>query len=294
MPSASEIRGRIDGISETKKITDAMYMISSAKMRKALRDLEDTTPYFDALKESIAALLRSFPQTKNRYFEAADAAEKPHRNHGILLLTSDKGLAGPYNHEAIKACQSFTAQYAKSTVFIIGEYGRQYYLSHKLDFDREFLHSASHPGMTEARRVCAELLERYDSTDLDDISIIYTDFTANKPAVVRTITLLPLRKATLAEPGAGIAPEEKEYLPDPETVLDGVIPSYLTGFIYGSLVESFCSEQQARMNAMKSASSNADEMLHDLNIQYNKLRQAAITNEITEITAGAKAQRKDG
>ena len=294
MAGANEIKARIDGIRETKKITDAMYMISSAKMRKALRELDGSTPYFEALKQSIAALLRCFPQTKNRYIAASDAEAKPHRNHGILLITSDRGLAGAYNHEAILACQRHAAQYAKTTVFIIGEYGRQYYLNHGLDFAREFHHSASHPGMTEARRICTELLERYDAAELDDITVIYTDFTANKPTVVRTITLLPLRKATLVEDCGNTPSAEKEFLPDPETVLDGVIPSYLAGFIYGSLVESYCSEQQSRMNAMKSAGSNADEMLKELSIQYNKLRQAAITAEITEISAGARAQQQNG
>lgn len=292
MPGANEIKSRIDGISETKKITDAMYMISSAKMRKALRNLEDTTPYFDALKESISELLRCFPQTKNRYFEAPRAAGQLHRNHGILLITSDKGLAGAYNHEAIRASQIHASRYVRTTVFIIGEYGRQYYLNHKLDFDQSFHHSISNPSMAEARRICTELLERYDHMDLDDITIVYTDFTANRPAECRTTTLLPLRKATLSSGAAAEPFTEREYLPNPETVLDGVIPSYLTGFIYGSLVESFCSEQQARMNAMKSAGNNADKMLKALHLQYNKLRQSVITNEITEITAGAKAQKK--
>ena len=292
MPGASEVKSRIDGINDTKKITDAMYMISSAKMRKALRDLEDTTPYFEALHESISELLRCFPQTKNRYFEATDSAQKPHRNHGILLITSDKGLAGAYNHEAIRTCLQYAEQYTKTTIFIIGEYGRQYFLNHKLDFDQDFHHSAVRPSMLEARRICAELLEHYDSADLDDIAIIYTDFTANKPAECKPITLLPLRKTAFAQGVDDVGLVEKEYLPSPEAVLEGVIPSYLTGFIYGSLVESYCSEQQARMNAMKSAGNNAEDMLKDLRIQYNKLRQTAITSEITEITAGASAQKK--
>ena len=175
---------------------------------------------------------------------------------------------------------------------MIGEYGRQYFLNHKLDFDQGFHHNAVRPSMLEARRICTELLEHYDSMELDDIAIIYTDFTANKPAECRHTLLLPLSKASFTqEAGAGAA-TEKEFLPSPEAVLEGVIPSYLTGFIYGSLVESYCSEQQARMNAMKSASSNAEDMLKELRIQYNKLRQTAITSEITEITAGAGALKK--
>ena len=292
MPGASEVKSRIDGINETKKITDAMYMISSAKMRRALRDLEDTTPYFEALHESISELLRCFPQTKNRYFEAADAARKPHRNHGILLITSDKGLAGAYNHEAIRTCLRFAEQYTKTTIFIIGEYGRQYFLNHKLDFDQDFHHSALRPSMLEARRICAELLQHYDSTELDDIAIIYTDFTANKPAECKPITLLPLRRTSFAQSPDSGAPAEKEFLPSPETVLEGVVPSYLTGFIYGSLVESYCSEQEARMTAMNSAGKNAEDMLKKLRQEYNGIRQAAITREMIELTSGTKALRQ--
>lgn len=292
MASASEIKSRITGVCETKKIADAMYMISSAKMRRALRDLEKTTPYFEALSEKIGDLFRYIPQTKNRYFSVSVPEEVPHRTHGILLITADKGLAGAYNQEAIRVCEEYMARHPQTTVFILGEYGRQYFINQKNPFVQEFQYSALHPSLTDARKICADLLDYYDAEKLDEISIIYTDYIGAKPGECKKITLLPLEqtKFHMGDPDVGSA--TKEFLPSPDAVLDGIVPSYLTGFIYGCLVESFCSEQQARMTAMKSAGDNAEEVLRTLRVQYNKIRQASITNEMIEITAGVRALKR--
>lgn len=291
MLSASEIKTRINGINDTKKITDAMYMISSAKMRKALKDSAETKPYFSALTRKIGELFHYIPQTENRYFKVTLPENVLHRNHGILLITSDKGLAGAYNQEAISVCEEYMSKHPQTTLFIIGEYGRRYFMNKKVDFVKDFLYSASHPSVYEARKICAALLEYYDRKAVDEIDIIYTDFMGNKPGACKKTTLLPLEKTSFYREDLTQSQTDRKFLESPDAVLDGVVPSYLMGFIYGSLVESFCSEQQARMNAMKSASDNAEEMLRKLKIQYNKLRQAAITNEMIEITAGARAQR---
>lgn len=292
MAGASEIKSRIEGVRETKKITDAMYMISSAKMRRALRDLEEITPYFNALAEKIGELFHYIPQTKNRYFSVSVPEEQPHRTHGILLITADKGLAGAYNQEAIRVCEEYMSRHPQTTVFIIGEYGRQYFSSRNIPFVRDFQYSAVRPDLTEARKICADLLEYYDSRKLDEISIIYTDYIGTKPGECKKITLLPLIQTRFYNGHTDNFRTEKEFLPSPDEVLDGIVPSYLTGFIYGSLAESFCSEQQARMTAMKNAGDNAEDMLKMLQLQYNKIRQAAITNEMIEITAGVRALKR--
>ncbi len=292
MAGASEIKSRIEGVRETKKITDAMYMISSAKMRRALRDLEEITPYFNALAEKIGELFHYIPQTKNRYFSVSVPEEQPHRTHGILLITADKGLAGAYNQEAIRVCEEYMSRHPQTTVFIIGEYGRQYFSSRNIPFVRDFQYSAVRPDLTEARKICADLLEYYDSRKLDEISIIYTDYIGTKPGECKKITLLPLIQTCFYNGDTDNFRAEKEFLPSPDEVLDGIVPSYLTGFIYGSLAESFCSEQQARMTAMKNAGDNAEDMLKMLQLQYNKIRQAAITNEMIEITAGVRALKR--
>lgn len=292
MAGASEIKNRISGIRETKKITDAMYMISSAKMRKAFRELEETIPYFEALGEKIGELFHYIPKIKNRYFSVSVPEEQSHMTHGILLITADKGLAGAYNQEAIRVCEEYMSRHPQTKIFIIGEYGRQYFLKNKLSFVQEFQYSAVHPNLTDARKICADLLEYYDDEKLDEISIIYTDYMGTQPGECKKITLLPLVQTKFYKEDSTADASEKEFLPGPDAVLDGIVPSYLMGFIYGCLVQSFCSEQQARMIAMKSASDNADEMLKALRVQYNKIRQASITNEMIEITAGVRALKR--
>ena len=293
MANSNEIKARIGGISDTKKITDAMYMISSAKMRRAIKGLEETTPYFESLTEKMGELIEHIPQIKNRYFRVTLPEDTLHSNHGILLITSDKGLAGVYNEEAIRVCEEYLAKHSKTTLFVVGEYGRQYFLNKNVEFVKDFYYSSSLPGLMDARRICARLLEYYDTGKMDEISIIYTDYIGTKPGECKKITLLPLEKTRFYREKDTKNVIKKEFLPEPEDVLNGIIPSYLTGFIYGCLVESFCSEQQARMNAMKNASDNAGDMLHTLGIQYNKIRQAAITSEMIEITAGVKALKKN-
>ncbi len=292
MVNASEVKARINGISDTKKITDAMYMISSAKMRRAIKGLEETTPYFESLAEKMGKLISHIPQIKNRYFRVTLPEDTLHLNHGILLITSDKGLAGAYNEEAIRVCEEYMASHSKTTLFVMGEYGRQYFLNKKMDFIKDFHYSSSLPGLMDARRICSRLLDYYDNGRVDEISIIYTDYIGTKPGECKRITLLPLEKTKYDYREKAERDIRKEFLPSPEEVLNGIVPSYLTGFIYGCLVESFCSEQQARMNAMKNASDNAGDMLRSLGIQYNKIRQAAITGEMIEMTAGARALNK--
>lgn len=291
MATASEIKGRIAGVRDTKKITDAMYMISSVKMRRAAREFEQTAPYFKALSEKIGELFCHIPQTTNRYFHLPASEEQTERKHGLVLITADKGLAGAYNQEAIRLCESCLKRHPQTTLFVIGEFGRQYFLSHKIPFVQEFHYSLVEPKMEDARRICAELLEYYDSGALDEIGIIYTDYVGSRTGQCKKATLLPLDHSEFSGDSAG-GPREKKFLPDPDTVLEGIIPSYLMGFTYGCLVKSFCSEQQARMAAMKSAGDNAEEMLKTLQVQYNKIRQATITNEMIEITAGVRALKR--
>ena len=292
MISAAEIKAHINGIAETKKITDAMYKISSAKMSRALRDLENTTPYFEALAEKIGDLFVNVPATSNRYFKVTLPENTPHSNHGIVLITSDKGLAGDYNHAAINMCEQYMERHPLTTLFVIGEYGRQYFSNKNIPFAADFRYSLVRPQITDARSICADILEYYDRADLDEINIIYTDYMGNRPGECKKVTILPLDRTRFFNPEKAGEIVEKELITSPDEVLDGIIPSYIMGFIYGCLVESFCSEQQARIMAMKNASDNAEKMIKELKVKYNNVRQTAITREITEITAGARALKR--
>lgn len=292
MATAGEIKSRIGSIGETKKVTDAMYMIASVKMRHARREQHNTEPYFRALKDEIARLLRHIPKTDNRYFHIPPPDAGEHMKHGVLLVTSDKGLAGGYNQTAIKTAEAYIARHPETTVFIIGEYGRRHFIRKKLPFVEDFLYSAAFPTVWEAREICTDLLEYFRDGRLDEINIIYTDKKTAVHGECRRSCLLPLERSRFYTGAAADDGAETEFSPDPDTVLRGVIPSYLTGFLYSALVDSYCSEQEARMEAMNTAGKNADDMLKRLRTQYNALRQAAITREMIEITSGAKALRR--
>lgn len=290
MPTAAEIRSRINSINETKKVTDAMYMISSVKMRRARRELENTAPYFRALRQELGELLHYLPENKSPFFRLPDS-EHPF-GRALLLITSDKGLAGSYNQTAIRAAEELLRQEEDLMLFIVGEYGRQYFQSRHAPISPHFSYAAIFPTVRQAQHICVDLLDEYKRGRLQRLEIVYTHYHAGRPGEPKTRTLLPLDRSDFYDASGIENAYGKEYIPSPEAVLDGVVPSYLTGFIYSALVDSYCSEQEARMTAMQSAGKNAEDMLSQLQKQYHSIRQAAITREMTEITAGAKALRR--
>ncbi len=290
MPTAAEIRSRINSISETKKVTDAMYMISSVKMRRARKGLESTAPYFRALRQELGELLHFIPENDSRFFRLP-SDEHPY-GRAVLLITSDKGLAGSYNQTVIRAAEALMREEEDLMLFIVGEYGRQYFQTRHAVFAHRFHFSAAFPTVREARRICAHLLELYNSGRLQQIEIVYTHYHPGRPSEPKKRTLLPLNRSDFYDAQQERLPYGKEYIPSPTAVLDGIVPSYLTGFIYSALVDSYCSEQEARMTAMQAAGKNAEDMLARLRLQYHGLRQAAITREMTEITAGASALKR--
>ena len=156
----------------------------------------------------------------------------------------------------------------------------------------DFFFPDTFPTVYEAQQICTQLLYYYNEDIVDWIDLIFTDFHAGRPSTVQRQTLLPLRESAFYPDETAVLPYGKTYLPDPDTVLNGIVPPYLTGFLYSALVESYSSEQNARMTAMQTAGTNAEDMLRELQLQYNNVRQSAITNEIIEIAAGARALKK--
>ncbi len=290
MSDGSEIKARIASITETKKVTDAMYMISSVKMNRARREVANTAPFFGELKQEIGELIDHVSGSANRYFREPEPDADGHVRRGVLLVTSDKGLAGEYNHSAIALCEETLRRHPQVTLFILGEFGRQYFASKGVPFVGDFRYSAELPTVWKARRICADLLDYFDSGRVGEIEMICADYPGGGDGKCRRSVLLPLSRSHFARSAAGRP--ETEFIPDPDTVLNGIIPSYLTGFIYSSLVDSYCGEQQARMEAMSAAGRNAEEMLRELRLRYNRVRQAAVTREMTEITSGARALKR--
>lgn len=294
MPNAKEIKDRMNSVRDTQKITNAMYLIASTKLQKARRELEATKPYFDSLRSEIKRIFRIHENPPSRYFYNYGEDVSHEGRYGILVITADKGLAGAYNMNVIKETLSLLDMHKEHRLFVVGEYGRNYFMQKNIPVEKYFLYSAQNPSVDRAREICSILLEEYLAGRLDKIYVVYTDMKKGQEASAVSTRLLPFHAAEFYEENASgnISGVDYEFTPSVEEVLDGVMPSYITGFVYSALVDSFCSEQSARMNAMDAANRNAQELLNNLNIQYNRVRQGAITQEITEVSAGAKAQKK--
>ncbi len=296
MLNAKEIRTRIKSIHDTRKITNAMYMIASAKMQKAKMELDRTRPYFDALGSEIKRIFRTVEDVENRYFYPVDGSEAPDGTYGLLLITADKGLAGSYNKAVIKEAQRMMSEHPDTKLFVVGEYGRRFFMNRPETVVKSFLYTAQNPTMERAREISATLLDLYDKNKLDKIFVVYSNLKNNLNIEVVSTRLLPFHRSQSEsfskDKNEAQVSSAFEFCPSLEAVVNNVVKSWLSGFIYSALVDSFCSEQNARMTAMSSANKNAEKILESLTAAYNRLRQAAITQEITEVTAGAKAQKK--
>ncbi|MDR0951330.1 MAG: ATP synthase F1 subunit gamma [Oscillospiraceae bacterium] len=296
MPGAAELKGRISSIRDTRKITNAMELISSAKLRRAKANLDQTRPYFSSLQAEITRIFRLAPNAESRYFSHDEAEQRSQGaaagRNGCVVVTADKGLAGSYNHNVLRAADAFLARTPDTELFVVGEYGRRYFTRRGVPIDGGFLFTGQSPTMHRARLIAAGLLDRFDSGELKTIYMIYTDFKNGVSWESVTTRLLPFHHSHFE---AAMGPMERvpvfDFVPSVTEVLDAAARNYMVGFIYSALTDSFCSEQNARMTAMDAAGRNADKMLDTLGKQYQRSRQEEITRELTEISAGAKALR---
>ena len=292
MAGITEIRGRMRSIQQTLKITNAMYLISSAKVKKARKQLQEVEPYFDRQAKTILDIFRHSPQLQHRYIEGHHKP-KEERKTGFVVITGDKGLAGAYNHNVLKLAESYLARKQDSTLFLIGQMGRHYFEKKNIPIDAEFMYTAQDPTLDRAQDICDTLVDLYERGALDEIYLVFTHSYSAMRMEPEIIKLLPLDRAMLsARRGLSEADQYRDvvrYEPSPEAVLDVLVPGVIRGYIFAALVESFCSEQSSRMSAMDSASESARDMLKTLSLEFNRARQGAITQEITEIAGGAEA-----
>ena len=296
MAGTKEIKTHMESVQETRKITNAMYLISSTKLRRARQDLDNTRPYFEALRREIKRIFRTVENkaVDSPYFYPTEGEPPLDKPSACLVITADKGLAGAYNQNAIKEALRLLEQHPDSKLFVVGEYGRRFFASHNIPIERSFLYTAQNPTMARAREISALLLDGFQKDQLDRIYVIYTDMANGIAYEAKCTRLLPFHREYFADTALNEPPAATpfEFLPDVNSVLDSMMPSYVSGFIYSALIDSFCCEQQARMTAMDSANQNAEKLLGELSLEFNRVRQSAITQEITEVSAGAKAQRQ--
>ena len=293
MASAKEIQDRMRSIKDTLKITNAMYMISSSKLKKSKKMLADTEPYFYTLQSEMSRILRHLPDMNSIYFKTNAEIPERKRKAGYIVITADKGLAGSYNHNILKLAEEELEKRDDYKLFVLGELGRHYFEQKGINIDKQFHFVVQDPSLSRARRIAEALLKLYHENQLDELYIIYTTMVNAMQEEAQVAQLLPLKKTDFKIPVPIDIPLEGLALkPSAEEVMDHIVPNYVVGFVYGALVEAFSCEQNARMMAMEGATNSAKQMLKELDIEYNRARQAAITQEITEVIAGAKSQKK--
>lgn len=276
-----DIKRRIKSVQSTMQITKAMELVASSKMRRAKERALSARPYFNTMYETITRLASATRDTDSIYTRPREV-----KNSLFLVIAGDRGLAGGYNANVFKlAAARMEGKSAK--VITIGKKAQEHYAK------RDWPVASDHPGIAETMKISdthpivSELLDLFKMGEVDEVFLVYTEFVSPLQQEAKCIQLLPasFEKQEQEKPrGPQVL---TEYDPSPEAVFDAIIPEYLYGVLYGATVESFCSEQSARRMAMEAAADNAGEMIENLNLSYNRARQAAITQEITEIVAGA-------
>lgn len=293
MESMKDIRTRKESVQKTMKITKAMYLMASAKLKKARARLDATAPYFMKLQSTIAEILAHSPDLESAYFcdQLAEPAKDDGKKRGYIVITSDKGLAGAYNHNIIKMAESAMEKGGDNTIFSIGMSGKHYFTKHN-EFgtvDEAFSYAALDPTRWRARDLMDHVLELYNVSQLDEVYIIYTKMRNAISMDAEMLRVLPLTKHMFNYEGDS-RNYLQNYMPSEQAVLKQVVPNYVKGLLFGAMVEAFASEQNARMTAMDNATTNAEEIIKDLTLLYNRVRQAAITTELNEVVSGAAAQ----
>lgn len=277
-------------IKDTMKITNAMYMVSSSKLQKARRDLKNTEPYFQMVQDGLAKILDASPEAGSVFFDTRPNKVGANRTVGYLVITADKGLAGAYNHNVIKLAEKIAENDEADMLFVVGQQGLHYFEKKEIPIDITFNYTAQNPTVNRARHISKKLISLFLEEKIDEVYVIYTKMVNSMTVEAVSKRILPLKKESIKMQENDLVEHYNDavFLPDASTAFNTIVPGYVTGFVYGALVESYCSEHNARMMAMQNASDSATSMIKDLSIQYNRARQAAITQEISEVCGGAK------
>lgn len=282
MASMRNIKRRIKSVNSTQQITKAMNLVASSKLTKAKQNFDDTKPFFNAIRRVIANVVKGAGNTDNVFLKSREV-----KNTGVVILTGDRGLCGGYNTNACKTALGITE--GKSASYItVGSKGFEFLKHEGCDFAQNYTGISEKPTYEDARDIGEKITQMYQNGDVDEVYLVYTEYISTIASEPKVMRLLPLDTESLGE-------SEKDnltltiYEPDDETVLAYVIPKYINTVIYGALVESSVCELTSRMTAMDSATDNASQMLDTLNLHYNRARQGAITQELTEIVSGSNA-----
>ena len=277
--SSKEIKTRIRSMESTKQITKAMEMVAASKLRKAQSRANACRPYFEILYATVNDIAAADSELTSPYLMQREVKKSCY-----IVIAGDRGLAGGYNSNIFKLVMSEIAE-KDVTVVPIGKKAVDYFTAHNVPMLTSTYARAEDITVGDCFSMAKQLCKAYRAGEIDQVCVAYTNFVSVLSQTPATLRLLPLLRHTTGREGT--VHSDILYEPDSETVFDAIVPEYLGGVLYGALCESRAAEQAARRTAMDSATQNADEMIADLSLKFNRARQAAITQEITEIVAGA-------
>ena len=279
--STKEIKNRIRSMESTKQITKAMEMVAASKLRRAQAQVLNSRPYFEILYPTIQDIVRDTKDLSSPYLQERDVKKVIY-----LVIAGDRGLAGGYNSNILKLVMT-ELQGKDASVLPIGKKAVDFFRNKGIPSLTDSYAEAADVSIGDCFSVANQLSKAFLAGEFDEVHIAYTNFVSVLSQVPATMQLLPLKKTDTNSNSDGKPRCDTIYEHDPEEVFASIVPEYLGGVLYGCLCESRAAEQAARRSAMDSATQNADEMIADLSLKFNRARQAAITQEITEIVAGS-------
>ncbi|MBO5292178.1 MAG: ATP synthase F1 subunit gamma [Lachnospiraceae bacterium] len=290
MASMRDIKRRKSSIQSTQQITKAMKLVSTVKLQRAKGNAERSRNYFSCMYETVGSMLAKAGTINHPYLRAGASERK-----AVIVITSNRGLAGGYNSNIIKLITRGELKKEELDIYAIGKKGKDTLHRYGYTIKEDYSDVIEEPAYADAMRISAQVLKAFTDGEIGEIYLAYTAFkntVSHEPKLIRLLPVeaAPEEQAENGREGKGAdnrAPMNFE--PQEEEALDMIIPKYVTSLIYGGMIESVASENGARMQAMDSATSNAEEMIGSLELQYNRARQGSITQELTEIIAGAEA-----
>ena len=286
MENVSEIRHHISAVGETRKITNAMEMVSSAKMRKFAGYIPYNQVYFEKLQSTMKDILMSSQNISHPYLDT-------HRGHrrAYIVIAGDKGMAGSYNDEILQFAYQQIQRYPGSHIATVGVIADHFFRKKGIVPDYEVVGMAQNPSLYNAMQLSQEVIDLFDSGQVDEICVIFTLYSVSGKVVNRPIMqrVLPIRLTDFQNVPSSNDLQGAIYTPSPQEVFDQLVPQFITSRVFGALVQAYAAEHFARMNAMQSATKNADELMKKLSLRLNMARQTKITQEITEIAGGSVA-----
>lgn len=283
MASMRDIKRRKGSVQSTQQITKAMKLVSTVKLQKAKQKAEQTTNYFDAMYNTVQNMLAKTKNIQHPYLQPSDSSKKL-----VIMITSNKGLAGGYNSNIIKLITQGDFNKEDVKIMAVGRKGKEAMSRYGYEIHKDCCEIIDGPTYEDARALAKEALELFAKGEVGELYLAYTHFKNTVSHIPTLVKLLPVEADTDREVTQDCN-IPMNFEPREEEALQLIIPTYITSLIYGGMMESVASENGARMQAMDSATSNAEEIIDKLTLQYNRARQGAITQELTEIIAGAQA-----